>query len=61
VFLFSDTFSNTEYMYGVEIVSLSINIQLETVWKQATVAHGRISSQYLPGRTEEIHDQSQSV
>jgi hypothetical protein len=57
--LFNDAFSNTEYMYGVEIVELLINTEMETLNKEATAARCKLPSLYLTGRIEEIHDQSQ--
>jgi hypothetical protein len=38
VYLFNGAFSNTDFMYGFEIVRLLINIELETKFTEATVA-----------------------
>ena len=38
VSLFNDAFSNTDFMYGFEIVGLLINIELKTECTEATLA-----------------------
>jgi hypothetical protein len=57
--LFNDAFSSTDYILSNE--RMTVNNELERMWKEAVVAQFKVLSQHLlGGGTEENHKKLQS-